>query len=189
MNQNVCALALVALLSLAGGCSTLDVRSSAEPNTDFSRYHTYNYAEPSPGTANPRLTPKNRRRLETEVDAEMKKRGLQFAAEPDLVFAITLETTETNYNRSNPNVDSGSLGANLSKQYALRYDKNANGAPVVAYTEGTLVFRAMDSKSDRLVWDGAAMGAVYENRPDEEVQKRIQEAVKAVFSRFPVKPR
>src|SRR5262249_8514063 len=152
-----------------------------DEKTDFSRFHTYNYAEPSPAAVNPRLTEANRRKLEAEVDAEMKKRGFQLASQPDLVFTITLKTSETNYNRASPEVESGSLGANLSKYYAMRYDKNANGQAVVDYTEGTLVFRALDRASDRVVWDGAAMGALYENRPEDEVRKRIHEAVESVF--------
>ncbi len=80
-------------------------------------------------------------------------------------------------------------GANLSRHYGLKYDEGSGSQPVVNYTEGTLSFRALETKQNRCVWEGLAIGVLYQNRPGEQVQKRIQEAVEAVFAKFPIKPR
>jgi len=179
--------ALLALSLVVSGCKTLDVRSTTDDKADFSKFHTYNYAEPSPAR-HPLLSEQNRQRVQAAVNAEMEKRSLRLADQPELVFSISLETSEATYNRADPAVQSGSLGANLSKHYGLRYDKDSGAQPVVSYTEGTLLFRALDRGSNRAVWEGAALGVLYQDRPDDQVQQRIQEAVKAVFKKFPIKP-
>jgi hypothetical protein len=181
-------IALLALSLVGFGCRTVQVQSAADPQTDFTRFHTYNFAPPSKSAGQPGLTEQNRLRIQSAVAAEMSKRSCQLADQPELMFSIQLETAVTNYDKSNPTVQSGSLGSNLNKHYGLLYNKNAGSEPVVNYTEGTLAFRAVETKENRLVWEGLATGVLYQDRPDEQVQKRIHEAVEAVFARFPIPP-
>ena len=177
---------LLALCLLANGCHTLDVQSSNDKETDFTRFHTFNFAEPSTSTNQAHLTEQNRQRIQSAVVEEMAKRSWRLAEKPDILFSIELGTWESTYNKSNPSAQSGTMGANLSQFYGLKY--NSGGQPVVNYTEGALSFQAYATNPNRLVWVGQAIGALYQNRPDEKVQQRIQEAVKSVFERFPVKP-
>src|SRR3974390_3125163 len=179
---------LVALFLIANGCHTVNVQSSTDKETDFTRFHTFNFAEPSASTNQPHLTEQNRQRIQSAVVDEMAKRSWRLADKPDILFSIDLETSVKTYNRGNPDVESGSLGANLSQHYGLKYDSNSGSQPVVNYTEGTLSFEAYATNPKRLVWEGQAIGTLYQNRPDEQVQQRIHEAVQAVFERFPVKP-
>ena len=179
--------ALLAFCLFANGCHTLDVESSTDKGTDFSRFHTFNFAQPSTSPEQPHLTEQNRQRIQSAVVEEMTKRSWRLADKPDILFSIDLGTSVKTYNRANPTVESGSLGANLSQHYGLKYNSDSS-QPVVNYTEGTLSFQAYATNPNRLVWEGQALGTLYQNRPDEQVQKRIREAVKAVFERFPVKP-
>jgi hypothetical protein len=178
---------LGALSGLGLGCHTVDVRSGSEPQTDFSRFHTFNVAE-APSSDHPQLTGTNRMRIQSAVTAEMIRRGFQLEEQPELLFSIHLASAEKTYNKSNPSVEGDSLGANLSKHYGLVYNKELGAEPVVDYTEGTLSLKAFDTKENRLVWEGSAVGMLHQNRPDEQVKKRIQEAVHAIFAQFPVKP-
>ena len=181
-------LALAVLCMIGLGCHTVDVRSGVEPNTDFSRYHTFNFAEPSTSPDHPHLTYTNRLRILSAVIQEMAKRACRQADHPDLLFSIDFATSVQTYDKSNPTVEGGSLGANLSAHYGLMYDDKLGSQPVVNYTEGTLSFRAVDTKQNRLVWEGVAKGVLYQDRPDPLVQKRIREAVQAVFAKYPIKP-
>ena len=178
---------LLAMCLFANGCHTLDVESTTDKETDFSRFHTFNFEKPSTSTNQPHLTEQNRQRIQSAVVEEMTKRSWRLADKPDILFSIDLGTSVKTYNRANPTVESGSLGANLSQHYGLKYNSDSS-QPVVNYTEGTLSFQAYATNPNRLVWEGQALGTLYQNRPDEQVQKRIREAVKAVFERFPVKP-
>ena len=181
-------LALMVVSLVGFGCQTVAVRSGVEPNTDFSRYHTFNFAEPSKTPDHPHLTQTNRLRIQSAVIQEMAKRGCRQADQPDLLFYIDFATSVETYDKSDPTVQSGSIGANLSTYYGLLYDDKLGSQPVVNYTEGTLSFRVVDTKQNRSVWEGVAKGVLYQDRPDDLVQKRIREAVQAVFAKYPVKP-
>src|SRR5262252_1451146 len=133
--------AVLALCFFAAGCHTLDVESTTDKETDFSRFHTFNFAEPSISTNQPHLTEQNRQRLQSAVVEEMAKRSWRLADKPDILFSIDLETSIKTYNKANPTVESGSLGANLSQHYGLKYNSGTS-QPVVNYAEGTLSFEA-----------------------------------------------
>jgi hypothetical protein len=179
---------LLALSFSVAGCHSVQVRTVTDQHTDFTRFHTFNFAPPDISAAAPQLTETNRQRLQAAVIDEMAKRSCQVADEPDLLFRIGLETSAKSYDRSNPQVEGDSLGANLGTHYGLKYDKELGSQPEVKYTEGTLSFRVFDRKQDRQVWEGLVTGILYQNRPDEQVQKRIHEAVSSVFAEYPVKP-
>jgi hypothetical protein len=119
----------------------------------------------------------------------MTRRNCRLAEQPQLLISIDLGSIAETYDRANPTVSGDSVGANLSRHYGLKYDKTQGDQPVVNYNEGTLSFRAFDTKQDRLVWTGQAVGALFQNRPDDAVQKRIQEVVRSVFDKFPKPPK
>ncbi len=179
-------LVLLALSLTAVSCRTVQVRSMADPKADFSTFRTFNIAKPATSTNALRLSERNRAQIESAVRAELARRSLTVAEEPDLLFSIDWATSVKSYDKTNPDVESGSMGANLSKHYGLLYDESLGSQPLVQYREGSLSFRALDTKQNRLAWEGLAVGVLYENRPDEQVQKRIQEAVGAVFANFPI---
>ena len=159
----------------------------SDPQTDFSRFHTFNVAE-APVADHPQLMQTNFSRIQSAVTAEMIRRGFQLQPEPELLLSIRLTSSVKTYDKSNPSVEGGSLGANLSKHYGLVYNKDLGAQPEVDYTEGTLSLKAFDTKENCYVWEGAAVGVLHQNRPDEQVKKRIEEAVRAVFAQFPIKP-
>jgi hypothetical protein len=172
------------------GCRTVEVRSTADTQTDFSHFETFNFAAPTAEEGGrPQLTEQNRQRIEAAVVEEMAKRGCRLTEQPELLFSIDLGTSAESYNRADPTVDAGSMGANLSRHFGLRNDSDMGSQAVVGYTEGTLSFRAVETQRNRLVWEGQASGVRYGNRPDDEVQKRIHEAVRAVFAKFPIRPK
>jgi hypothetical protein len=166
----------------------LEVHSAADPNVDFSLFKTFNFAPPSTNAGPLLLTEQNRSRIQSAVIQEMADRPCQLSDHPDLLFAIDLEKATKSYDKSNPEVDSGSVGANLSRHYGITYNETLGSQSVVDYTEGTLSVRARDTKQNRVVWEGHAIGVLYQNRPDNQVQQRIHEAVKAIFAQFPLKP-
>src|SRR3974390_2992420 len=132
--------ALVALCLIANGCHTVNVQSATDKETDFSQFHTFNFAEPSTSTNQPHLTEQNRQRIQSAVVEEMEKTSWRLADKPNILFSIDLETSIKTYNKANPTVESGSLGANLSQHYGLKYNSDSGRQPVVNYTKGTLSF-------------------------------------------------
>jgi hypothetical protein len=179
-----------AMLSIVEfGCSTVQVQTTTDPQTDFSKFNTFNFAEGSQSPGQLHLTQQNRLRIQDAVAAEMARRACRLVSEPELLFYFDLGTAVEAYNRSNPTVESGSMRANLGREYGLQYDKNLGDHAQVNYIEGTLSFRVFDAKQNRLIWQGQAVGVLYQNRPDQEVQDRIQRVVKGVFAKFPIRPK
>ena len=183
-----CALAILSVL--ASGCRTAQVQTVAEPHTDFTKFNTFNCAHTSQSTnEDSRLTPQNRQRIQAAVINEMARRGYHLVEEPQLLIYFDLGTTVQTYDRANPPVQVGSMRANLRQYYGLNFDKSLGSQAVVHYTEGSLSFQVFDTKEDRLVWEGQAVGVLYQNRPDEAVQERIKAVVTAVFAKFPIQPK
>ncbi len=185
MKRGKCTILVLLMLAIVGlGCRTVKVRSAAETKADFGRSRTFNFAEPA-SDSHPALTAQNRSRIQTAVTEEMIKRDYRVAEKPALLFSVELVTTTRTYDKSNASSDSGSVSESLNKHYGLLYDKKLGSQAVVNYTEGTLLFRAHETEQNKVVWEGAAMGVLYQDRPDEAVQKRIREVVHAVFAKFP----
>jgi hypothetical protein len=174
-------------LLAATGCHTAEVSSKAKPGTDLSRYQTFNFAETDPSNNPPVLTEQHRQSIQSAITDEMSKRAYTLAQDPALLFAFELETSTNQYNRAQPGVESGSLGSNMSQHYGLKYDQSLGSQPVVNYTEGALLVRALDSKQNQVVWEGEAVGVLYNNRPPDQVEARIREVIKALFAKFPEK--
>jgi hypothetical protein len=64
------------------------------------------------------------------------------------------------------------------------------GAPythVYEYEQGTIILDMVDAKANKLVWRGTAQAEVNENPSASHTQKRINEAVDEMLSRFPPK--
>ncbi len=179
-----CAVLLNGLLWIAG-CRTVDVSSRLDTSADFGRFQTFNFADTAPPNSSPQIGLENWKQIQAAVAEEMTKRSFQVSEKPDLRIAISLGAAAKSYNKSNPSVESGSIGANLGKHYGLVYDQNLGTEPKVSYTEGTLLFQALDTQQQRVVWEGTAVGVLHGNRTPTQVQERIREAVERVFAKFP----
>src|SRR3974390_879143 len=104
------------------GCSTVQVQTTTDPHTDFSKFNTFNFAEPPQSPGQSHLTQQNRLRIQDAVAAEMARRACRLADQPQLLISFDLGTSVESYNRANPTVESGSMRDNLGRQYALQYD-------------------------------------------------------------------
>ena len=78
-----------------------------------------------------------------------------------------------------------------SGYYGYRYGMYGWGAGVSTtvdnYTEGTLNVDVIDAATNRLVWEGVAIGRIHEKARDDP-QPAIDEVVRQVFEKFPRQP-
>jgi len=183
----ICILALPFLL--LSGCGSVDVNSRADSHTDFARYHTFNFAPApeSPGGQN--ISPADRERVMGAIRQQMERRAFRMASNPDLVVSAFLRTQESTYDKSNPDNQGGSLVENVQKHYGIINDEKLGPAPVVNYTEGTLVVQLTDVRSQKPVWQGVARGVMHQGQSPEKAEARIREAVSGMFERFPAPER
>ena len=185
---------LVVVLAFAGGCATapsVRVESKVKESTDFARYRTFAFKD-SEGTFDPAyFSPANQKRVRDSIAAELIQRGLEPGQTPDLQVSIYLRIAEKQYDKVAPTLDNGSMRYNLRNYYGFYYgyDKSWADKNQIQYQEGTLVIDVVDATANVLVWEGIAVGVLYTQRSDQQIQGRVHEAVRAVFKDFPRRPR
>ncbi|KYG82478.1 DUF4136 domain-containing protein [Roseivirga echinicomitans] len=174
MKKLITTLSIVLLFS---GCAEqLYLSSDFDRTADFSTYKTYALAkdQEKPGNTSPMFDNElNRKRIKEAIEKEMKSMGLaQSDWEPDLLidFHITIDQ-QTDYIVHN--------------NYPFRY-RYWPSYDVASYTfkKGALVIHIVDTKKEQLVWQGVGSKRL-DDVPPRDLEAKIQEAVKAIFSQYP----
>jgi hypothetical protein len=179
-------LAILALL--VGGCaSSPNTFSNVDPGVDFNQYKTFGYF-PTLSTDKEQYQSLVSNFLKVAVAQELVVRGLDHdEANPDLRVNFYINTQDKIKTRSVPTAGSyydyrdpfydpwGGYGG-MGGGYETRVDQ---------YTEGTLNIDVVDSKTNKLVWEGSIVGRLTE-KDVRNMEKTVDEAVAAVMVDFPI---
>jgi Domain of unknown function (DUF4136) len=162
-------IAAVLCASIVSGCASIEVRSFTERGTDFSRYHTYNWAaDGQQPTGDPRLdnNPFFQARVQADVDEQLSKRGFEkvTSGTPDLVLRYYAKVDQR---------------LEVSNAYCV------DCKPSV-YDAGTLLIDLVDARSNNLVWRGWAEGSI-DGAIDNQLwlEEKVDEAVRLILERLP----
>jgi hypothetical protein len=172
---------LVFVLALAG-CATEQVQyARPQPNVDFRAYKTYNFMDVTarneadfqgPGTGV--------EALKQAIARELGRRGYQQAANPDLLVNIGVVTQDQ--------VQTRETTIREAPRYIGQRNYHWQSAEVVVnrYEEGTATVELVDAARQQLIWQGAVKGTL---TPDpDKLTKRIDDAIAALFAKYPVPP-
>lgn len=178
-------LPLASTLVLLAGCATGPrIHVDADPEADFSRYHTWAFYQPIAMEQSGYSTFLTER-IRADVRREMQARGYAYEAEsPDLRVnfqGIVQEKTDV---YSLPRTDVQYYYSYRHKAYfavPFWYDETQ----VSKYTEGTLTVDLVDAAKNRLVWTGAAIGRVAPHKAPQERAADTDRAIVEIFQRFP----
>ena len=175
--------ALLATMAVLGACASEPrLRSSFDPQADFSAYRTYGFVEPL-GTDRGGYSTIVSSTLRTAVSREMEQRGYVYAATPDLLVNFYARL------REKQQVDVVPAGP-PPFYYGYRYGYYApwlgypNETLVREYTEGTLNIDVVDRARKQLVWEGVAIGQVSEKKLRDPAGA-LPPVVARIFSRYP----
>jgi len=190
--------ALLLLVSLISGCSSVNVQQKA--GVDFSKYRTYDWGKMDVKSANSQnpiyQSSLNDQLIQDAISNELNKRGLrrvQGNAKPDLYLAYHLYIEEAERTVANP------PAAGFAYPYAFSY-RGAffpinygywYGSPFYAntgyrtekYNEGTMILDFIDARARNLVWRGSVADAV--NNP-ANIGPEFAKAAKDILDKFPV---
>jgi hypothetical protein len=175
-------LCLAALaLWMLGGCSGIKVWAETDPTASFEGLRSYTWAEVSqsieiendPHRENPILD----RRIRLIVENELAARGFEKVAEgtPDFLIgyhAAVQEQLDIRY------VDD-------YYAYAYTYRARPPRRTVYVYERGTLVLDVSLPEPKRLIWRAIASAEVTPGESQEAGDKRLAEAVRKMFDKFP----
>jgi Domain of unknown function (DUF4136) len=167
-----CALAALALVALAAGCTTRpDVRHDHDPAADFKAYKTFAFADSAGSNAYTSLLDA---RLRQATRLEMEQLDYVFSERnPDLRVHLLVQVAERQELRAAP----GGRGL-------YGYRGWSGGIDTVDYRQGTLRIDLVDVRRHALVWKGVAEGRL----PSEAVKSpgtAIDAVVHEVFAGFP----
>ena len=172
---------LVALLALSACASEQVQCARPQPNVDFRAYKTYNFMD---------VTARNNAAFQgpgTGIDAlkqaisrEMSRRGYQQAASPDIWVNIGVVTQDKVQTRETSIRD--------APRYIGQRNYHWQSQEVVVghYEEGTATVELVDAARQDLIWQGAVKSIL---TPDvTKLTKRIDDAIAALFAKYPVPP-
>ena len=187
---------VVCTLGIVAGCSSknkeiariiespIEYHSHLSPYADMSRYHTWNWLSPlvdSTSVEKEQLEKGMRDAIESAVEFRMKDRGYERdISSPDLVV---------NYHVASKDIDADYMRKMYDGKYDPKYRQNFDGPRRArdTWTEGSIILFAFDASSGDLVWRSSAKAEVTGEAPLDERVKRVDSAIKMMFTSLPGK--
>ncbi len=166
------------LVLLFTSCHVVRVQTDYEKETDFSNYSTYNYfSDLETG-----LSELDEKRLIKILDAAMQTEGILLSEEPDFLINIESGIYQTPRNNS-VGVGVGGTGRNVGGSVSV-------GIPIgQANVQREIIFDFVDSQKDMLFWQATSKSGFNENATPVEREKKLQQLVEKVLSKYPPKAR
>ncbi len=176
----------VALTLGLGACGGIQVNTDYNPEIDFTRYRTFDWAEGSGGGADARVTELVDQRFRRSVEAELASRGMErvTSGQPDVYigYQVTLDDR----------VDYQTVNTYYGGAWGYRgVYGGAAGTRTTAreYTIGTLVIDLFDARQRELVWRGVGEAKVNQDqsRTPQESQERANQVAMQILEDFPAR--
>lgn len=179
-------LAPISLL-LLGACSPYSVKTDFDRSANYAAYKTFDwYAASKRAKAQARSmdSPIMDRRVRGAVERELLAKGfrLETAAEPD--FLVTYYPVY--HDRKTRTTTS--VGTGFGRRWGYGVGVRFSSHDVRHYKEGTIVLEIIDGKSNQLVWQAVAEGALSGLDSPDEAEAQVAKAVKDILSQFPPRP-
>ncbi len=181
-------LAALLPLVLAACASGPSVRAEYDKSVDFSRYKSFGFYSPL-GTDRSGYETLVSQYLKTATRRELEARGLRYdEGAPQLKVNFNARLSEKLRTTTVPTAGAGFgyygyRGGFYSAWPMYSVETTTTGS----YTEGTLNIDLVDAARRQLVWEGVAVGTVTETSA-ESVRPKVEQAVTAVFLKFPLAP-
>jgi hypothetical protein len=172
-----------AALLLLSACATYSVKYDFDPGANFRAYRTFEWYASSKRARGQSSgsSPLMDRRVQAAVEQQLKAKGYAAAtAEPDFLVTYYPVYRDRRY-RTTTTVG---VGGGF-RYHRFGYGVGTRFSEVHHYTEGTIVVEIVDGKSNQLVWQGAAVGALTNLDNPEDAQEQVARAVADMLEKFP----
>lgn len=169
--------ALLSLL-LLGACSSYNVTYDYDVTASYGRYKTFDYYTSKKGTGG--TTSLMDKRVRAAVEKELRAKGFSMETKADPDFLVTYY----------PIVQERKVRSTVHVGWGYRPFRGGIGTSstrVRKYQEGTIVIEIVDFKSNQMVWQGAAAGALTGLENPEDANEVVAKAVADILARFPPK--
>ncbi|MEX0288519.1 MAG: DUF4136 domain-containing protein [Flavobacteriaceae bacterium] len=168
-------LPLFVVMVSCNSISNLKTTAEYDQNANFKSFQDYKFLmEASVSDTYDNHSTENKRAFENAIHKELKSKGLEETETPDLFvnfFVVDEHKSESVTQTSYRDQHYGGM------THLDTYIKD--------YEQGTIIVDLVDASSKKLVWRGVGTGIITGKQKDME--KTINEAVKAVLSQYPPK--
>jgi hypothetical protein len=169
------------LLMGIGACSSIQVTSDYDPQTNFGALRSYAWLANArqPGD-DPRLhNSLVDARVRTAVDDVLATKGYRKTAATSANFLVTYYLGLEN------KIDVHTIHSSYGYGYRGWYGGYGTETMVDQYDEGSIILDVLDPKGSDLLWRGTGSARVSTSNTPEEREKRINEAVAKILASFP----
>ena len=168
----------ISVVLILFSCSSINVSYDYDKDTNFTAFKTYGY---TPEALALGIGDLNRDRLLKAIDAEMTSRGFTKSDTPDALVDLIVKAQErTQATATNTGGYYGRYGwGGGMSTTTINYDQ---------YVDGTLFVNFINKSTEKMVWQGRATKTLDENASPQKRESNINNAVKMIFAKFPVKP-
>ncbi len=163
-------LSTLLIVSCATLTNDIEVEAQSSPDVDFSTYKSYAWAGSAQIVFDPigqweQPTLDTDEEVKFNINRELRSRGLfEVTSDPDLLVAFAA------------GVDMTTL--------ELKEDPNAKKPILTNVPKAALIVALIDARTGYTVWLGYAEGRVQKQQSIENIQKRIDYAVRTMFKSF-----
>jgi Domain of unknown function (DUF4136) len=172
--------ALLLPLALLLGCSGYSVNYDYDVTASFGRYRTFDYYTSKKGTGGTTSLMDKRVRAAVEKELQVKGFVLETRADPD--FLVTYYPVMKD--RKVRTTTRVGMGWGFRPVYGR---VGVSTSQVKHFKEGTIVLEIVDFKTNQLVWQGVAAGALTGLNNPEEADELVPKAVRDILAKFPPK--
>lgn len=187
------------LIFMVSACGVyMNITTSADIDTDFTKYKTFAWLPDQTDTTNlPYNNEVIRNNIKNYFGQSFAARGYSFNLEnPDLLLQIIISTKEkvvvTTYPVPNYNCRYY-YGSSYYFPYPFNYYYVRHGSycyptnyvqQPIEYIESSITLNIIDRQQNKMVWSGTAKGNVYD---PAYINRNIHPAVEAIMHQYPVK--
>jgi hypothetical protein len=186
LNPKKTALAFALFISvLLTGCTTSPkILTFYEESTDFSQYQSFSFYDPI-ADKNQAYSTLLDKYIQTSIAKELERRGLKQVEEGDLKISFNIHSKELIQTTTTPAMHGGYYNYRGRYGYssAMGYGSETR---ISQYTEGTLNIDAVDRLKKQVVWEGAAVGRLKDEMPNN-IEQVIDGVVASILADYPIR--
>jgi hypothetical protein len=176
----------IPLLAILAGCTPFYVNYDYDPHASFAAFKTYDWYAASPrakGTPGESNNPIMDRRVRRIVERELAARGYRRleTGEPD--FLLTYYPVYRSRIVGSYTAMGGGWGWGRPWGYGV-----GGFQELRAYREGSMVLEVVESKSNLMVWQAVADGALTGLDDPQDAEEQVTLAVRRMLAKFPPPP-
>jgi hypothetical protein len=162
---------IIISLFIFSSCVSVSVSTNYDKKTDFHKYKTFAFYKK--GIDESKISDVDKRRILHAIENELLAKGMTKSDHPDVLVSIFAKSVKQVDIDRNTYVFPSYYGP----YYRNYYSK---------YIKGTLLIDLIDSKGEKLLWQGVGKGALSTSKKIEKKEERINEFVAEIMNEFPL---